>query len=46
MCGPRWLTIVVGHPMLRFSLQFELTEAQATRLTALGLYLLHLFGSL
>jgi hypothetical protein len=46
MCEPRWLTIVVGIQMLRFSLQFELTEAQATRLIALGLYLLHLFGPL
>jgi hypothetical protein len=46
MCEPRWLTILVGPQMLRFSLEFELTEAQATRLIALGLYLLHLFGPL
>lgn len=31
--------------MLRFSFQIELTEAQVTRLIAVGLYLLHLFGS-
>jgi hypothetical protein len=38
--------MAIGCTMFRFSLQFELTEAQATRLIALGLYLFHVLGSL